>query len=201
MDNNYKIKTLGVSWKPNSDHFGFYSNLTIQGNVTKRQLLSETAKLFDPVGWLSPIVIRFKVLLQKLWVQGIEWDQHVSKEIQNEWEQIKDDLPNLAELKLQRCISPQAKIANVQLHLFTDDSEMAYAAVIYARITDIDRTGILSRNSSQARHGLHPSKQSLCLDWNFVLPILESSYLSKSRKSLHSQIYQAQLPMDGLIPR
>ena len=138
MDNNYKIKTLGVSWKPNSDHFGFYSNLTIQGNVTKRQLLSETAKLFDPVGWLSPIVIRFKVLLQKLWVQGIEWDQLVSKEIQNEWEQIKDDLPNLAELKLQRCISPQGKIANVQLHLFTDASEMAYAVVIYARITDID---------------------------------------------------------------
>ena len=138
MDNNYKIITLGVPWKPNSDHFGFYSNLTVQGNVTKRQLLSETAKLFDPVGWLSPIVIRFKVLLQKLWVQGIEWDQLVSKEIQNEWEQIKDDLPNLAELKLQRCISPQGKIANVQLHLFTDASEMAYAAVIYARITDVD---------------------------------------------------------------
>ena len=138
MDNNYKIKTLGVSWKPNSYHFGFYSNLTIQGNVTKRLLLSETAKLFDPVGWLSPIVIRFQVLLQKLWVQGIEWDQLVSKEIQNEWEQIKEDLPNLAELKLQRCNSPHGKIANVQLHLFTEASEMAYAAVIYARITDVD---------------------------------------------------------------
>ena len=55
MDNNYKIKTLGVSWKPNSDHFGFYSNLTIQGNVTKRQLLSETAKLFDPLGGFLPL--------------------------------------------------------------------------------------------------------------------------------------------------
>ena len=90
MDNNYQIKTLGVSQKPNLDHFSLYSNLTIEGNVTKRQLLSETAKLFDPVGWLSPIVIRFKVLLQKLWVQGFEWDQLVSKEIQNEWKQIKD---------------------------------------------------------------------------------------------------------------
>ena len=50
--------------------------------MTKRQLLSETAKHFDPVGWHSPIVIRVKVLLQKLWAQGNEWDQLVSTEIQ-----------------------------------------------------------------------------------------------------------------------
>ena len=109
MDNNYKRQTLAVSWKPNSDHFSFDANLTVQGNVTKRQLLSETAKLFDPVGWLSPIVIRSKVLLQKLWVQGIEWDQLVSTAIQEEWEQIKDDLPHLSELKLQRCIDLKGK--------------------------------------------------------------------------------------------
>ena len=47
-------------------------------------------------------------------------------------------LPYLSEPKLQRCISLQGKIANVQLLLVTDASEMAYAAVIYARRTDVD---------------------------------------------------------------
>ena len=70
-------------------------------------------------------LLKVPFLLQKIWVQGIEWDQLVSKEIQDEWEQMKDDLHSLSELKLQRCISPQGKIANVQLHLFTDASEMA----------------------------------------------------------------------------
>ena len=182
-------------------HFSFYSNLTIQENVTKRQLLSETAK-FDPVGWLSPIVIRFKVLLQKLWVQGIEWDQLVSKELQNEWEQIKDDLPNLAELKLQRCISPPRKIANVQLHLFTDASEMAYAAVIYARIwrraycletRHKQDTGCTHQNSLFASIGT-----LCCPSWNQATCQNQGNLCQNQG---NSQIYQAQLSMDGLIPR
>ena len=49
---------------------------------------------YDPVDWRSPVVFRFKVLLQKIWVQDIEWDQIIFKEVQDEWEEIKDDLPN-----------------------------------------------------------------------------------------------------------
>ena len=42
--------------------------------ITKRKLLSETAKIYDPVGCLAPIIINFKVMLQKLWVQRVGWD-------------------------------------------------------------------------------------------------------------------------------
>ena len=50
MDENYRTKTLGLYWKPNLDSFKFHSNFSLDDNVTKRNLLSETAKLFDPVG-------------------------------------------------------------------------------------------------------------------------------------------------------
>ena len=48
------------------------------------------------------------------------------------------DSKHLANLTLPRCIVPPVKeIETVQLHLSTDISEMAYAAVIYIPISDI----------------------------------------------------------------
>ena len=66
LDQHYKIKLLGLSWKPYLDHFYFYSKSDHEGVNTKGQLLSDAAKNFDPVGWLGPIVINFKILLRKL---------------------------------------------------------------------------------------------------------------------------------------
>ena len=88
MDDNYKIKTLCVSWKPNSDSFHFYSSVCSTDKITKRKLLSETAKLIDPIGWLAPVIIKFEVKLQKLWIQGVGWDNVLPPELQNEWLEI-----------------------------------------------------------------------------------------------------------------
>ena len=62
-----------MSWKPNLDSFIFHSKFSDTSQIIKRKLLSETAKLFDPVGWLGPVVIQFE-LLQKSWTQGVGWD-------------------------------------------------------------------------------------------------------------------------------
>ena len=64
------------------------------------------------------------------------WDDVLSTELQNEWIEIQSDLNNLISLQLPRCIVPTEKSDKVQLHLFTDASEVAFAAVIYIRITD-----------------------------------------------------------------
>ena len=77
-------------------------------------------------------------MLQKLWVQGLGWDDTSTAEMRNECTEMIAALKHLANLFLPRCIVPPVKeIETVQLHLFTDASEMAYAAVIYIRISDI----------------------------------------------------------------
>ncbi|CAB0045245.1 unnamed protein product [Trichogramma brassicae] len=43
--------------------------------VTKRRILSEVARIYDPTGWIAPVVVRAKILLQYLWLQGHNWDQ------------------------------------------------------------------------------------------------------------------------------
>ena len=51
---DYSIKTLGVKWNPNPDHFSFIAKLDKKAPSTKREILSEVTRFFDPLGWLSP---------------------------------------------------------------------------------------------------------------------------------------------------
>ena len=42
--------------------------------LTKQVLVSDIARIFDILGWFSSAVIKVKVLLQRLWEEGIDWD-------------------------------------------------------------------------------------------------------------------------------
>ena len=41
--------------------------------LTKRIFLKKIAKLFDPVGFLAPFLIRSKVLSKEMWAGGLDW--------------------------------------------------------------------------------------------------------------------------------
>lgn len=80
------IKTLGIKWNAISDSFSYnFAPLDQSTKITKRQILSAVANLFDPSVWLAPIVIHAKVLLQQLWLEGLEWDKGISKEFLKKW--------------------------------------------------------------------------------------------------------------------
>jgi len=61
-------KVLGIIWDSHSNDFMFdFSELTEYARsltATKGSLLRVTAKIFDPLGLLSPFVIRLKILFQ-----------------------------------------------------------------------------------------------------------------------------------------
>jgi len=126
------IKTLGLRWNTGDDSFFFKVNLDkCEKRVSKRIILSETARLYDPLGWLSPVLIRAKMLFQKLWLAGLGWDQDLPTDLFNAWVQFRQQLFELEFVKLPRCIGQVG--ATYQLHGFSDASELAYAAVIYLR--------------------------------------------------------------------
>lgn len=62
-------KILGLLWCPERDVFKYKIEITALNDlpVTKRNILSQIASLFDPLGLVGPIVIRAKILMQKLW--------------------------------------------------------------------------------------------------------------------------------------
>lgn len=127
--------TLGLGWIPSTDKLYFpVKNITFDKTmqVTKRSIMSNSFKIFDPLGLLSPIVIKPKMLLQKLWQQGLDWDQPVSNEISKDWEQIMRSIQLISKLQVPRlvlCDSPQ----HIELHAFSDASQSAYGACIYLK--------------------------------------------------------------------
>jgi len=82
-----------------------------------------------------------KCLIQSLWRKTKEWDEPLDKADQDIWKDWLEDLMRLSELELPRFFRvntcPEALI---QLHVFTDASEMGFAAVCYARYSLPDGT-------------------------------------------------------------
>ncbi|XP_037926645.1 uncharacterized protein LOC119661389 [Hermetia illucens] len=82
------VKTLGLQWIPKDDIFTFKVKLPhISANepVTKRIITSNAAILFDPLGWIQPIIIVSKIFIQRLWLQKLDWDKPVPDQLKIEW--------------------------------------------------------------------------------------------------------------------
>lgn len=145
INKNESIKTLGVYWTPKTDDLHFtidMSKLSQSDRITKRKLLSDASKIFDPCGILSAITVKAKIMMQEIWKKGTDWDSLVHEEIQSEWNQYKKELPLIESIKLPRWLQTE-KNSKIFLHGFCDSSERAYAAVIY--LISVTKTKITSQ--------------------------------------------------------
>ena len=129
--NENPIQTLGVSWDSIADEFRFRTNLTSDRSMTtKRQVSSIIARLHDPMGWLAPVLLIAKVLMQSVWKSSISWDDPLPNELERSWSQFTVDLPNINKCSLPRWIG--STIAGIsEQHGFADASKHAYAAAVY----------------------------------------------------------------------
>ncbi|XP_012543469.2 uncharacterized protein LOC105840926 [Monomorium pharaonis] len=83
-----QLKILGIHWIPALDSFQFHVSLPSRPSTTKRSILSTIAKLFDPLGWSSPVIISAKIFLQHLWHVKVDWDDRLPSELVLQWEAI-----------------------------------------------------------------------------------------------------------------
>ena len=133
-DIDSSLKVLGLKWNPIQDSFTFEINL-LDRPCTKRNLLSELARVFDPLGYLSPILCFNKILIQKLWSLSLGWDEPPPTDIIQLWAKYKNQLPCLSKIEISRKLFSDVNF-QFEIHGFCDASEKAYAAVVYLRIFD-----------------------------------------------------------------
>ena len=123
---------LGLRWRRHGDMLCFdYSDiLSHKGVPTKRSLLSETAKVYDPLGMISPFIVGPKILFQRTWQLELGWDEPLPDEIKKPWEEWRKEVAEMITIRLPRLMSrPEAK---PWLAVFADASLKACAAVAYA---------------------------------------------------------------------
>ena len=138
-DPNEYVKTLGIEWNSTSDHFRLTMSEwpSIDGSLSKRALVSDIAKTFDVLGWFSPAIITVKILLQRVWEEGIDWDEPVPSFIYDTWSRWRSELPILSTKHIPRCYFPKDRcVISTEIHGFSDASEQAYAGVVYLRMVD-----------------------------------------------------------------
>ena len=137
-DNNKgKTKVLGTTWDVAADRFEF--DLTKFGAaqesdvITKRVILSMLAKLFDPLGLVSPITVSAKVLFQELCTGKLGWDEEIPLQQGEKWTKLVSDSNSVGEITLPRCLYKvnSSRVKHCSLHGFADASKKAYCAVVY----------------------------------------------------------------------
>lgn len=140
---NEMTKILGLLWCPERDVFKYKIEITKLNDltVTKRNILSQIASLFDPLGLVGPIVIRAKILMQKLWQLQCDWDKPVPIEVKNEWKSYLSSLNYLRELEIPRYLGTEINY-EIQIHGFADASLLAYGACLYIRCSSIDNVHV-----------------------------------------------------------
>ena len=130
------VKTLGILWRAKKDIFSFHSSPPKENQIiAKRSFLRTIATLFDPLGFLAPFIIRAKVVMQEIWQKGLDWDEELDGEVKSKVQSWYSDLHELSNLSVPRClhIGKHKDVQSMQLHVFSDASEEAYGAVVYAR--------------------------------------------------------------------
>nr|XP_041632607.1 uncharacterized protein LOC121502841 [Drosophila kikkawai] len=149
-------KTLGVRWNATTDEFYFVpTEVTIQANYSKRGVLSQITKLFDPAGWLSPFVVQAKILMQDIWLASVEWDEFLPAELLHRWHDFLRSYSFLHQVRIPRWVQGTSPGVQVQIHGFCDAFQKAYGAAIYVRI---QRDGIISSNLLTSKTKVTPVK-------------------------------------------
>ncbi|XP_064475845.1 uncharacterized protein LOC135389743 [Ornithodoros turicata] len=130
-------KVLGLTWAPEEDILTFSKNdlwsLRQARSDTKRSVLQMTARVYDPLGMLTPFTVQGRAIFQQLWKMNVGWDTPLPSNTQRRWDQWCYELQYLEDIKIPRYygVNQETSVVHSEMHIFCDASPTAYGAVAY----------------------------------------------------------------------
>ena len=192
-------RVLGVKWNMFHDEFRFEFDVSVEGVMTRRRMLSLTASMFDPLGLISPILLKGKILLQEATALKLPWDDEIPSEIQRDWNLWISNLLSLSDLRIPRCLLITHDVI-CELHHFSDASEVAFGFCTYLRSVSLSgqinvklvhskaRVAPLKRQSIprlELEGAVLAAKADAVLKQEFDIPIEQSYFWCDSQIVLH----------------
>ena len=133
-------RTLGILWHRESDCFKFRIQLQDQP-ATRCNILSTVASVYDPLGFIAPVLLGGKTILQEMCKHGTGIPASAGpgplpSVLKPRWECWKEDLTILKELSIPRCYAPASfgEVIKAELHHFSDASTLGYGQCSYVRL-------------------------------------------------------------------
>ena len=128
------VKVLGHTWNLENETITLKrsDNILETARPTKRNVLKELASVFDPLGLVSPVVLKGKVFLQSLWERHLDSHDGNNNEELACWLTIRSDFSKISNYQINSCVSIQtSENVKCQLLCSCDSSSRAYATTVY----------------------------------------------------------------------
>ena len=109
--------------------------------LTRRLVVSQAARVYDPLGLVIPATLLAKVLTRKLCMKdenesnkSFDWDEIMPEKMKKEWLSFFLELYHVESLYFPRCVKPIDATEELPwLIVFSDGSQIAYDACAYIR--------------------------------------------------------------------
>lgn len=123
--------------------------------ATKRGILTNLAKVYDPLGIVSPAMLEGKVLYRESCIEKNAWDAPLSEETMKKWKRWERSLPEAVSVRRSIPLY-QEEIDEIQLHAFGDASGRGACAAVYAVVKQASGVsqGLVTAKSRLAKQGL-----------------------------------------------
>lgn len=156
--NDSEDSVLGLKWIPSCDALHFtISPYPKNPKLTKRFVVSQVAKIFDPLGFVSPFILRGKMVIQDIVKSKCDWKDVVDERIKAKWNVLVNEIKLLKSLEIPRWVQYSPEDA-IEVHGFCDASSLAYGCAVYVRITK--PTGITDSRLVIAKTRVAPLTQT-----------------------------------------
>ena len=149
------LRVLGLGWNPENDSIIFEVTLNFSSKkrgvwsgpdlveadlpkalpnvLTRRVVLEQVMKIYDPLGLISPFTLLAKIYLRETWSRKLGWDDPLPADICQRWSNFFTALFKLQRLCLKRCLKPVEAIGQPWLIILSDGSDLAYGFAAYIR--------------------------------------------------------------------
>ncbi|GBN03543.1 hypothetical protein AVEN_146663-1 [Araneus ventricosus] len=144
------VKAIGMLWKPQPNQLTFKVSVNNKDSLTKREVLSQIAKLYDPLGIIGPVIAKAKIFMQSLWLQKLDWNDNLPTKVLHIWNDFLVKLPAVNEINVPRYILSD-EVAEIELHGFFYASEVPTVRLYTSDVSPIQDSFKL--NSCAANQG------------------------------------------------